>query len=130
MNQLVENALKWFETNISQKLCLHSISARDLRTRKGDCNEHAFLFAGMMRSLGVETRVVAGIAYVKRLEQFGYHAWNEIKIGDRFVTVDPTWQQFPADLTHIALARGGLQAQAHLWSLMGRLKVEVVAPTQ
>ena len=79
---------------------------------------------------GGDTRVVAGIAYIERLEKFGYHAWNEIQIGGRFITVDPTWQQYPADLTHIALARGGLQAQSHLWSLMGRLKVDVVEPPQ
>ena len=40
--------------------------------------------------------------------------------------VDPTWQQFPADVTHIALAKGGLQAQSTLWSLMGRLSVTVI----
>ena len=70
--------------------------------------------------------MITGIAYVSRLKRFGYHAWNEVKIGKEWVVVDPTWQQFPADVTHIALAKGGLQAQSTLWSLMGRLSVTVI----
>ena len=126
--RLVQNALRWFAANIKQEAVASLPSALEtLRTRKGDCNEHAFLFAGLMRSLGIETRVIAGIAYLDDLNKFAYHAWNEVKIGDRFVSVDPTWRQFPSDLTHIALARGGLEAQAQLWSLMGRLSIAVVA---
>ena len=78
-----------------------------------------------MRAMGIETRVVAGVAYVPKYKKFGYHAWNEIRIQEAFVTVDPTWQQFPADVTHIALIKGGLEAQIQLWSVMGRLQIEV-----
>ena len=127
LSALVENALKWFEKHIKQaSVASLPSSLETLRTRSGDCNEHAFLFAGMLRSLGVETEIITGIAYIPRLKRFGYHAWNEVKFGEYVVPVDATWQQFPADVTHIGLVKGGLQAQSSLWSLMGRLKIDVV----
>lgn len=128
VNALVVHALEWFKTEIKQvSVASLPSSLETLRTRSGDCNEHAFLFAGMLRSLGVETAIVTGIAYVPRLKRFGYHAWNEVKFGELMIPVDPTWQQFPADATHIGLVRGGLQAQSSLWSLMGRLDIEVLS---
>ena len=127
MEALILRALEWFDTHIKQaSVASLPASLETLRTRTGDCNEHAFLFAGMLRALGVETEIVTGIAYVPRLKRFGYHAWNEVKVGELMIPVDPTWQQFPADATHIGLVRGGLQAQSSLWSLMGRIKIEVV----
>jgi hypothetical protein len=127
VGSLVLRALSWFDTEIKQApVASLPSSSETLRTRTGDCNEHAFLFAGMMRSLGVDTEIVTGIAYVPRLNRFGYHAWNEVKFGELMIPIDATWQQFPADATHIGLVRGGLQAQSSLWSLMGRLKVQVL----
>ena len=125
--EVIRRILSWFEKNIEQRPVASLPAALEtLRTRSGDCNEHAFLFAGLLRAIGVEANVITGIAYVSRLKRFGYHAWNEVKIGKEWVVVDPTWQQFPADVTHIALAKGGLQAQSTLWSLMGRLSVTVI----
>jgi hypothetical protein len=40
--------------------------------------------------------------------------------------VDPTLNQFPADTTHLRLARGGLDKQAAIVPLIGRLKITVV----
>ncbi|MGB0646770.1 MAG: transglutaminase-like domain-containing protein [Bradymonadia bacterium] len=125
--EVIRRILSWFKANIEQRPVASLPAALEtLRTRSGDCNEHAFLFAGLLRSIGIEAKVMTGIAYVARLRRFGYHAWNEVKIGEKWVVVDPTWQQFPADVTHIALAQGGLQAQSTLWSLMGRLSVTVI----
>jgi hypothetical protein len=41
--------------------------------------------------------------------------------------VDPTLNQFPADATHLRFARGGLDQQARIVPLVGRLRIRVLA---
>jgi hypothetical protein len=43
-----------------------------------------------------------------------------------WLPVDPTLNQFPADATHLRLARGGLDKQAVILPLLGRLKITVL----
>jgi hypothetical protein len=40
--------------------------------------------------------------------------------------VDPTLNQFPADATHVRLARGGLDKQAAIVGLVGRAKLDIL----
>jgi len=62
---------------------------------------------------------------------FYYHAWPEVYVdegGGRglWLPVDPTLNEFPADATHLRLARGGLDRQAAIIPLIGRLKMTVL----
>ena len=34
-----------------------------------------------------------------------FHAWNEIEINEKIIEIDPTWQQIPADGSHIRLSQ-------------------------
>jgi hypothetical protein len=43
-----------------------------------------------------------------------------------WLPVDPTLNQFPADATHLRLARGGLDQQAVILPLLGRLEMTVL----
>jgi hypothetical protein len=43
-----------------------------------------------------------------------------------WLPVDPTLNQFPADATHLRLARGGLDQQATILPLIGQLKIEIL----
>ena len=43
-----------------------------------------------------------------------------------WLPVDPTLNQFPADATHLRLARGGLDKQAAILPLIGRLKMTML----
>ena len=43
-----------------------------------------------------------------------------------WLPVDPTLNEFPADATHLRLARGGLEQQARILPLIGRLRIEIV----
>ncbi len=43
-----------------------------------------------------------------------------------WLPVDPTFNQFPADATHFRLARGGLDKQAAIIPLIGRVKITVI----
>jgi hypothetical protein len=94
-----------------------------LRQRTGDCNEHTTLFTALARAAGIPTRMAAGIVYLNN--GFYYHAWPEIWLGD-WVAVDPTFNQFPADATHIRFVVGDLAKQAEIIKLVGKLKVDVL----
>jgi transglutaminase-like putative cysteine protease len=100
-----------------------------LRTRVGDCNEHTALFVALARAAGIPARIAVGLVYLRGA--FYYHAWSEVwlpaKAGSgRWIPVDPTLNQFPADLTHLRLARGGLDKQATILTVMGRIKVGIL----
>jgi len=105
-------------------------SAREvLRTRVGDCNEHTALFVAMARAVGIPARIAVGLVFVRGA--FYYHAWPEVYIesGNHrglWLPVDPTLNEFPADATHIRLARGGLDKQTVILPLIGRLKMDVL----
>jgi transglutaminase-like putative cysteine protease len=105
-------------------------SAREvLRTKVGDCNEHTALYVAMARALGMPARVAVGLVFVRGA--FYYHAWPEVYIdegGGRglWLPVDPTLNEFPADATHVRLARGGLDKQTVILPLIGRLKLTVL----
>jgi hypothetical protein len=105
-------------------------SAREvLRTKVGDCNEHTALYVAMARSLGLPARIAVGLAYTRGA--FFYHAWPEVYLDEGrgrgyWLPVDPTFNQFPADATHVRLARGGLDKQGAILPLIGRLKMTIV----
>lgn len=94
-----------------------------LKQRVGDCNEHTTLYTALARAAGIPVRMAAGIVYMKN--GFYYHAWPEVWL-DEWVAVDPTFNQFPADATHIRFITGDLARQADIMKLVGKLKVEVM----
>jgi transglutaminase-like putative cysteine protease len=105
-------------------------SAREvLRTKVGDCNEHTALYVAMARSLGLPSRIAVGLAYTRGA--FFYHAWPEVYIDEGrgrglWLPVDPTFNQFPADATHLRLARGGLDRQAVILPMIGKIEMTIV----
>jgi transglutaminase-like putative cysteine protease len=101
-----------------------------LRTRVGDCNEHTALFVALARSIGMPARINVGIVHVRGA--FYYHAWPEVYIDEGkgrglWLPVDPTFDQFPADATHVRLARGGLDKQAAILPLFGKMEMDVAS---
>jgi transglutaminase-like putative cysteine protease len=100
-----------------------------LKTRIGDCNEHTALYVAMARSLGLPSRIAVGLVYLRGA--FYYHAWPEVWVEESrgrglWLPVDPTLNQFPADATHVRLARGGLERQAAIMGLVGRARLEIL----
>ncbi len=101
-----------------------------LRTKVGDCNEHTVLYVALARSLGLPSRIAVGLVYLQGA--FYYHAWPEVWVDESpgrglWLPVDPTLGQFPADATHIRLARGNLDRQTAILGLVGRARIEVLA---
>ncbi len=100
-----------------------------LKTRVGDCNEHTALYVALARSLGLPARMAVGLVYLRGA--FYYHAWPEVYVAEPdgrglWLPVDPTLNQFPADATHVRLARGGLDRQAAILGLVGHAKVTLL----
>jgi hypothetical protein len=120
-HEKVHRILAWVAANVEREPSLTLPSARDvLRTRRGDCNEHAVLMAALVRASGVPARVVAGIAYAD--DGFYYHAWNEVWL-DGWVSLDAVFDQMPVDATHVKLIDGGPERHARLAEVVGRLSL-------
>jgi hypothetical protein len=94
-----------------------------LNQRVGDCNEHTTLYTALARAAGIPTRMAAGIVYLN--DGFYYHAWPEVWL-DRWTPIDPTFNQFPADATHIRFVTGNLDRQSDILRLVGKLHVEIL----
>lgn len=84
-----------------------NISLQDIILEmKGDCTEYAQLFVALARLNGIPAREVGGLVYnySDELPQFSGHAWAEVWMGDDWREVDPGWNEFNIDATHIKLA--------------------------
>jgi len=76
------------------------------KSHSGDYIERAVIFASFARAAGLPTRLIGGIVYLDGY--FYFHTWPEVWF-DRWIPVDPTLAQFPADVTHIPLREGTLK---------------------
>ncbi len=122
--KIVKKLLEWVYVHI-EKIPTFSIpsAVEVLRTMRGDCNEHAVLFAALCRAAGIPAKTCAGIVYVNG--KFYYHAWVEVYL-NAWVTVDPALNQFPADVTHIKFVEGEIDRQLELVRIVGKLSIEVL----
>jgi len=119
---------RWVYDSLAKEITVGVPSAlATLHARVGDCNEHTQLYVAVARAAGIPARVAAGLAYLDG--KFYYHAWPEVWL-DRWVAVDPTFGQFPADAAHLRFTVGGLGRQADLLRLMGALHIDVLSAHQ
>jgi transglutaminase-like putative cysteine protease len=58
-----------------------------LKSQKGICYDYSALFASMLRSQGIPTKLIKG--YTDKVD--GYHAWNEVLIDRQWVVIDTTY---------------------------------------
>ena len=115
--------MAWVYGNVEKKPVISVPSALEvLRTRVGDCNEHAVLLVAFLRAVGIPARQCVGLVYAHN--RFYYHAWTEAFLGS-WISMDATLNQMPADVTHIKLLHGGLQEQAKIISLINKLTLEI-----
>jgi hypothetical protein len=138
--------MSWVYRNIEKRPVMTVPSALEvLKTRVGDCNEHAVLLTALLRASGIPARLCVGLVYSRG--RFFYHAWTEAYVGvlsngappvlsgkarefgapqDGWISLDATLNQMPVDPTHIKLAQGGLDRQVGIIGLIGKLQLEVV----
>jgi hypothetical protein len=123
--QAVSRIIAWMDANIVKE-ATDSFTAVDvLRTRRAECQGHAYLFAALARALGIPTRVVNGLVYSAEHGGFLYHSWDEVWLaGEGWRPVDPTFGQPLADATHLELLKGeSLGELTPLARLVGRLRL-------
>jgi len=121
----VKKLTAWVFENLEKRPVLGIPDALStLESRRGDCNEHAALFAALARRAGIPTRIAAGVTY--HAGAFYYHAWNEVCLDGHWLSLDTTINQLPADVTHIRFVNGETDEQIKIGALLGKLGIEVV----
>lgn len=122
---VAERINRWVHDSLKQRITFGIPDALEvLHARSGDCNEHTQLYVALARATGIPARAAAGLALVNG--KFYYHAWPEVYLG-RWVAVDPTFGEFPADAGHLRFVVGGLTRQASLMALIGNLRIDVLS---
>jgi hypothetical protein len=116
--------LNWVYHNLDKRPVVNVPSALEvLETRMGDCNEHAVLLTALLRASGIPARLNIGLVYNQG--RFFYHAWNEAYLG-KWISMDATLNQMPADVSHIRLVIGNLDKQVEIMGLIGKLNIQVL----
>jgi transglutaminase-like putative cysteine protease len=122
-----ERLVRFVATHVQDEYVPAYSNALDaLNSGRGDCTEHSILYVALARALGVPARVAVGVAYWQPGGGFGWHAWAEVHVNDRWYSVDPTWNQPVADATHLKLAGGGPAEQARIVMLLGALRIKTM----
>lgn len=115
---------RWVNQSLEKQMTVSLPSAVEvLESRRGDCNEHATLFAALARAAGIPARLCLGVVYLDG--RFYYHAWNAVYCG-QWVELDPTFGQEPADAARLRLLEGDLSQQGRLLPVLGNLKIEIL----
>ncbi len=111
-------------------------SASDaLRSRSGDCTEHAVLLAAGFRLSGLPARIATGLVHAPAAGfdhgAFAWHMWTQ-------VLIDGIWWDFDAtrknrfDAGHLLVSTSSLEggtgerALSEMLLLLGRMRVEVI----
>jgi len=90
------------------------------RNPSGDCTEHTVLAIALLRRLGVPARAAIGWAGLEIGSEtaLGLHSWVEVKIGGRWIPIDPTFDQAPAGAFRIVTSNSDLNSIDELaWDL-------------
>jgi transglutaminase-like putative cysteine protease len=115
-------------------------ASETVRTRQGDCTEHAVLLAATLRAARIPARIVSGLVYTDgfagQSDIFGYHMWTQALLEQdgqwKWIDLDATLgDDTTFDATHIALAVSALsddnayEAMAPMATMIGRLSIRV-----
>ncbi|MCK7467613.1 MAG: transglutaminase-like domain-containing protein [Desulfosudis oleivorans] len=69
------------------------------------------------------TGLCQGLSYLNG--ELYYHAWVEVFLST-WISVDPTLDQFPADVTHVKFVEGDMEEQIAILRLIGKLEIEIL----
>ena len=116
----------WIYENLSFGFTENSSTAlRVLRSRRGDCTEHALLLVALARSLGIPAREVGGYTYTEEDRAFWAHAWTQIYNGKRWIDVDPAWDEVGVNATHVLTTI--IDKPMSELNMMGDIQLEVLS---
>ncbi|QWV93070.1 transglutaminase-like domain-containing protein [Geomonas oryzisoli] len=123
--QKVARLTAWVATQIKADVIDSQSPLETLQKGRGNCQSHARLYASLARAAGIPTRFVSGLVY--QGDGFLYHSWAESYLEGKWVSVDPTFNQVPADVTHIKLIEGdSLDELGSIAGMIGRARAKVL----
>lgn len=107
-----------------------------VRTKSGDCSEHAVLLAAVLRAQGIRARVASGLVYADHFaggdHVFVWHMWTQAMLGGRWHDLDATLDSRAFHPGHLLLATS-VQDDAQLdadfsaiVAVIGNVKIEVM----
>lgn len=121
----LENMVNYVHKRLGKSVVSGLVSIDEiLDMNRGDCTEHAQLFASLAIAGGYECDIVTGIVYNEGA--FYYHAWNRVLINGNIYTIDSAFNQFDADVTHIQLSTGYPPSTILIGKLQENLKLEII----
>ncbi len=124
--EAAEQIAEWLYRSIKKEMRPTMPSALEvLNSMRGDCNEHSTLLAAISRSIGIPTKICAGLVYQD--DGFYYHAWNEVYVNGEWYPIDSTLNRIQMDAAHIKLAEGSLDSQANIMRLIGNLDLRILS---
>ena len=125
-DKLVKVLASWTADWLKDTIDDGGSAAESFRLKSGNCQTHARLYTALARAAGIPTRFVSGLVHLEG-KGFLYHSWAESFIDGRWVSVDPTYNQLPADPTHLKLLEGHLpEDMAPIIAIIGRIKMTVL----
>lgn len=98
------DTVDYFSGNIDNVDCS---SLAVLNSKQSICEGYADLFAALARAVGIPTKVIEGVAIWANIGQRwqdvdttkSNHAWNEVNIDSKWMTIDTTWDAGYTDST-------------------------------
>ena len=109
-----------------------------VRQRRGDCTEHAVLLAAALRSIGLPSRVVNGLIWIRAAGDdrgaYLWHMWTQVAIDGQWLDLDAT---LPPDGPafhpgHLAITTGDLSSASlnssgtQMLEVFGAIDIEIV----
>lgn len=103
---LEQTVHKWLtRKNMSSSL---ASASEVVRSKEGDCTEHAVLLTALLRARRIPARVVVGLVYWDQFTAFAGHAWTEAWLDGRWIPLDATQADGGIGADHIRLGDSSL----------------------
>ncbi|MBN1395099.1 MAG: transglutaminase family protein [Pirellulales bacterium] len=107
-------------------------AAEVAKSGEGDCSEHAVYLAALARARGIPARVAFGLVYDEGLQAFGFHAWTEVFIKDRWIPIDGTLALGGVGAAHLKISSSNFKESSFhgdllpIVKLIGALRIEIL----
>lgn len=117
--------VQWVAREVKGSVTDSQSPLETLKSRTGNCQSHARLYAALARAAGIPTKFVSGLVYSPG-QGFLYHSWAESYLNG-WVPVDPTFGEMPANATHIKLVEGDTPDEMGIIAgVIGKIKAKVI----
>jgi hypothetical protein len=122
---------RWTAANMKFDLGISVVPASEVANdRRGTCFGYSVLLGSLARAANIPSRVRIGLVYAGGI--WGGHAWDEVRIGDRWTPIDAAlYAPGPADAARFSvytssLASGTLGGLGGLGQILGNVDIRIL----